>query len=190
MQKKTFLVWGLAIIMCLSLLAGCIQSSGTTSSSVTTTSSVSTTQNSTTSSQNVIVNMPSFAGLINIAQPCVVEIDVSATISTGRRSNFSAARAALRESRRLGIAAGARRLRRWRRRSRGRLSRRESAGPFSVARRHAVTDSRPWDRRARDDAVTDGRPWDRRARDDAVTGERGPRGRAATGKHPASAHSG
>ncbi len=57
------------------------------------------------------------------------------------------ARAALRESRRLGIAAGARRLRRWRRRSRGRLSRRESAGPFSVARRHAVTDGRPWARR-------------------------------------------
>ena len=38
--------------------------------------------------------------------------------NAARRSNFSAARAALRESRRLGIAAGARRLRRWRRRSR------------------------------------------------------------------------
>ena len=85
MQKKTFVVWGLAIIMCLSQLAGCIKSSGTTSAS-NTTSPVSTTQNSTTSSQNVIVNMPSFAGLINIAQPCVVEIDVSATISTGRRT--------------------------------------------------------------------------------------------------------
>ena len=85
MQKKTFLVWGLAIIMCLSLLAGCIQSSEITSSSITT-SSVSTTKNSTTTSQNEVVNMPSFAGLINIAQPCVVEINVSATVSTGRRT--------------------------------------------------------------------------------------------------------
>jgi serine protease Do len=85
MQKKTFVVWGLAIIMCLSLLAGCIQSSEITSSSITT-SSVSTTKNSTTTSQNEVVNMPSFAGLINIAQPCVVEINVSATVSTGRRT--------------------------------------------------------------------------------------------------------
>lgn len=32
------------------------------------------------SSQNAIVNMPSFADLISMVQPCVVEIDVSATV--------------------------------------------------------------------------------------------------------------
>ena len=33
MQKKTFVFWGLAIIVCLSLLVGCSKSSVTTSSS-------------------------------------------------------------------------------------------------------------------------------------------------------------
>jgi len=30
--------------------------------------------------------MPSFADLIDVAQPCVVEIDVSATVGSGRRT--------------------------------------------------------------------------------------------------------
>ena len=78
MQKKTFLFWGLGIIVCFSLLASCSQSSVTTSST-------STTQNVTTASQYV-VNMPSFADLINVAQPSVVEINVTATGGSGRRT--------------------------------------------------------------------------------------------------------
>jgi serine protease Do len=84
MQKKTFLFWGIGIIVCFSLLASCSQSSVTTSSSIAT-SSTSTTQNVTTASQYV-VNMPSFADLINVAQPSVVEINVTATVGSGRRT--------------------------------------------------------------------------------------------------------
>jgi serine protease Do len=39
-----------------------------------------------TVSQNAVVNIPSFANLINAAQPCVVEINVSATVGVGRRT--------------------------------------------------------------------------------------------------------
>ena len=85
MKKKTFVFWGLAIIVCFSLLAGCSQSSVTTSSSPTVTSSASSTPNVTSASQNV-VNMPSFAGLIDAAEPSVVEIDVTATVSTRFRT--------------------------------------------------------------------------------------------------------
>jgi serine protease Do len=38
------------------------------------------------SSQNAIVNLTSFADLINLAQPSVVEIDVSETVRSGRRT--------------------------------------------------------------------------------------------------------
>jgi serine protease Do len=79
MQKKTFVFWGLAIILCLSTLVGCSQSSITTSST-------STTQNTTTASQNGVVNMPSFADLIDATKPSVVEINVSATVGSGRRT--------------------------------------------------------------------------------------------------------
>ena len=79
MQNKTKVFWGLAIIICLSLLAGCSPTSVTTSST-------STAQSAATTSQNAVVNIPSFADLINLAQPCVVEINVTATVSTGRRT--------------------------------------------------------------------------------------------------------
>jgi serine protease Do len=79
MEKKTFVFWGLAIIVCLSMLVGC------SPSSVTTSSSTSTTQNVTTASRNV-VNMPSFADLISAVNPSVVEIDVSATTSSRHRT--------------------------------------------------------------------------------------------------------
>ena len=91
MQKKTIAIWVLTVLICLDLLAGCSLIAGTKSSTVSssspvTTSSASTTQKTTTVSQNVVVNIPSFASLINIAQPCVVEINVTATVSTGRRT--------------------------------------------------------------------------------------------------------
>ena len=79
MQNKTLVFWGLAIIICLSLLAGCSPTSATTLST-------STAQSAATTSQNAVVNIPSFADLINLAQPCVVEINVTATVSTGRRT--------------------------------------------------------------------------------------------------------
>jgi serine protease Do len=79
MQKKKLLFLGLATIFCLSLLFGCSQSSVTSSST-------SLTQNAATTSQGAIVNMPSFADLINAAEPSVVEINVSANVSTGRRT--------------------------------------------------------------------------------------------------------
>ncbi len=78
MEKKTFVFWGLAIVVCLSLLVGC------SVSPVTTSSSTSPTQNA--ASQNAVVNMPSFADLIDAANPSVVEIDVSATVQTRRRT--------------------------------------------------------------------------------------------------------
>jgi serine protease Do len=77
--KKTFALWGLAIIFCLTLLVGC------SVSSVTTSSTTSTTQNAPTTSQNVVI-MPSFADLIDAAKPSVVEIDISATVRSGRRT--------------------------------------------------------------------------------------------------------
>ena len=89
MQKKTVVFWVLTILVCFNLLAGCSHSAVNSSSSITTSSavsSVSTTQKTTTASQNAVVNMPSFADLINLAQPCVVEINVTATVSTGRRT--------------------------------------------------------------------------------------------------------
>jgi len=79
MKKKTFAFWGLTVIIWLSLLGGCSPSSVTSPST-------STTQNTTTVSQNTAVNMPSFADLISAANPSVVEINVSATVSTGRRT--------------------------------------------------------------------------------------------------------
>jgi len=36
--------------------------------------------------QNAVVNLPSFAGLISTAKPSVVEINVTATIGSGRRT--------------------------------------------------------------------------------------------------------
>jgi serine protease Do len=90
MKKKTFVFCMLSIILFLSLIGGCTPSATTRSSSVTTslvsTSSASTTQSTIAASQSAVVNMPSFADLINLAQPCVVEIDVTATFSTGRRT--------------------------------------------------------------------------------------------------------
>jgi len=85
MEKKTIASWGITIIACLSLLAGCSQSSVATSSSVNSSSSLPAT-NIGTVSQNAVVNIPSFANLINAAQPCVVEINVSATVGVGRRT--------------------------------------------------------------------------------------------------------
>jgi len=79
MQKKTFIFGGLALILCLSTLVGCSQSSITTSST-------STTQNTTTASQNGVVNMPSFADLIDAIKPSVMEINVSAAVGSGRRT--------------------------------------------------------------------------------------------------------
>ena len=79
MKKKIFVIWGLAVIVCLNLLVGC------TVTSVTTSPSTSQTQNATAVSQNV-VNIPSFANLIDAARPSVVEINVSATVSTRRRT--------------------------------------------------------------------------------------------------------
>ena len=87
MQNKTLVFWGLAIIICLSLLAGCSTTSVTTSST-------SSTQSIATTSQNAVVNIPSFADLINLAQPCVVEINVTAT-SINRASYCPAARGGL-----------------------------------------------------------------------------------------------
>jgi serine protease Do len=83
MEKKTCAIWGITIIVCLSLLAGCSQSSVANSSSVNSSSPTPTTG---TTSQNEVVNIPSFADLIKAAQPCVVEINVSATVGVGRRT--------------------------------------------------------------------------------------------------------
>ncbi len=83
MEKKTYAAWGIAIIVCLSLLFGCSQSSITNSSSVNSSSPAPKTG---TVSQNAVVNIPSFADLITAAQPCVVEINVSATVGVGRRT--------------------------------------------------------------------------------------------------------
>lgn len=80
MAKRVFLSGVLVIIVCLSLLTGCSVSSTTTSSST------SPSQSSAVASQNAVVNMPSFADLVNAAKPSVVEIDVSATVGSGRRT--------------------------------------------------------------------------------------------------------
>jgi len=80
MQKKTLLFGRLALVLFLSLLVGCSRSS------VTTSSYASTTQNIATDSQTTLVKMPSFADLIDVAQLSVVEINVSATVSTRRRT--------------------------------------------------------------------------------------------------------
>ena len=78
MQKKPLLFWASAIVICVSLQVGCSQSSVTPSST-------SLTPNIATASQNV-VNMPSFADLISAVEPSVVEINVSANVSTRRRT--------------------------------------------------------------------------------------------------------
>jgi serine protease Do len=94
MKKKEFVLWDLSVLFCLVLLAGCTQSSATT---VTTTATVTATATITTSppspviptttvTQGATVNIPSFANLITIVQPCVVEINVTATVFTGRRT--------------------------------------------------------------------------------------------------------
>ena len=83
MQKKKNLFWGLGIIICLSILAGCTVSSTAKSSTII--ASTPQTQSSTAVSQNV-VNMPSFANLINTANPSVVEVNTSGTVNIGRRT--------------------------------------------------------------------------------------------------------
>ena len=84
MQKKTLGFSGLAIIVLISLLVSCSGSLKTTSSAVIP-STTSSTPNAIAASQNV-VNIPSFADLINAANPSVVEINITATVSTGRRT--------------------------------------------------------------------------------------------------------
>ncbi len=98
MQKNIFIFWGLVIIIFLSLLAGCTaysttspssaplsQNSNTTSQVVNTNSQPTpptliqntlpsepalsaTAPTSVSSAQNVVVNMPSFADLLNVAE--------------------------------------------------------------------------------------------------------------------------
>jgi serine protease Do len=101
MAKRVFLIGVLVIIVCFSLLTGCSvftpASSSTPATQDTTTSSqpVNTSPQSNPSpvaatnipsTQNAVVNMPSFADLIDAANPSVVEIDVSATVQTRRRT--------------------------------------------------------------------------------------------------------
>ena len=78
MQKKTLLFWALALVVCFSLLVGCSPSSVTPSST-------SPTPDIATASQNV-VNISSFADLISVVEPSVVEINVSANVSIRRRT--------------------------------------------------------------------------------------------------------
>ena len=87
MKRKIFLLT--AVIVCLSLLAGCSFFPVSTSpSSVIPSPAASTppTIITTVITQKAVVNMPSFADLVFVAQPSVVEINVTATVSTGRRT--------------------------------------------------------------------------------------------------------
>lgn len=116
MQSKIFIFWGLAAIICVALLAGCTAYSNTTPSpSPASQSPVTTSQAGNiisqpapttpiqktptqqpvppapappviSSTQNAVVNIPSFADLISAANPSVVQIDVSSTVRTSRRT--------------------------------------------------------------------------------------------------------
>jgi serine protease Do len=67
------------VVLALSLAMTACTSKPATITSMSTTTSISSTQNS-------ALSMPSFAELVSAANPCVVEIDVSATVITGRRT--------------------------------------------------------------------------------------------------------
>jgi S1-C subfamily serine protease len=79
MKNKSLIFLVSACVFCVSLLAGCTQTTITLTPS-------STTQTTTTAVQNGVVNIPSFADLITVAQPSVVEINVTATVQAGRRT--------------------------------------------------------------------------------------------------------
>jgi serine protease Do len=106
-MRKYILIGCLAIIICLSLLAGCSVYSATGPSSAQpaqTTAKASqqaaitsppaapaSAQNNpsavtagTSSAQNIAVNLPSFADLLDVAEHSVVAIDISATTTTSR----------------------------------------------------------------------------------------------------------
>jgi serine protease Do len=90
MKKRAFIYGIAAALICLSIV-GCTATTvtvtgSTASTAITSTTTAPLTQNTAQIASSAVVNMPSFTGLIAIAQPCVVEINVTAIVSTGRRT--------------------------------------------------------------------------------------------------------
>jgi serine protease Do len=83
MLKKTVIFVGLAIIFCLSLLTGCSLSAASSASSQI---APSTAVPSAVSSSPALVNLPSFADLLAVAELSVVEIDTSGSTTSRRRT--------------------------------------------------------------------------------------------------------
>jgi serine protease Do len=74
MSKRIGILWGSVIIICLVILSGC--SNSTTASSQPADNAL---QSTSVTAQNVVVNLPSFADLLDVAEHSVVKIDTTGT---------------------------------------------------------------------------------------------------------------